>query len=77
MLIWFTNEIMDLIINKSSKSHFKGAVDKDVKIRPISLKTWTKVDISGQNDDNNRKIKDSKTIASWEISDGMFLNLKC
>ena len=38
-----------------SKSHFKGVVDKDVKIRPISLKTWTKVEFSGQNDDNNRK----------------------
>ena len=60
-----------------SKSHIKGVVDKDVKIRPISLKTWTTVEFSGQNDDNNRKIKDSMTIASWEISDGMFLNLKC
>ena len=60
-----------------SQSHFKGVVDKDVKIRLIALKTWTKVEFSGQNDDNNRKIKDSITIASWEISDGMFLNLKC
>ena len=59
------------------KSHFKEVVDKDVKIRPISLKTWTKVEFSGRNDDSNRKIKDSMTIASWEISNGMFLNLKC
>ena len=65
----------DMVIG--SKSYFKGVVDKDVKIRPISLETWTKVEFSGQNDDNNRKIKDSMTIASWDISDGMFLNLKC
>ena len=60
-----------------SKSHFKGLVDTNVKTRPILLKTWTKVEFSGQNDDNNRNMKDSMTIASWEISDGMFLNLRC
>ena len=53
----------------SSKSHIKGVVDRNVKIRSILLKAWTKVDISGQNDDNNRNIKDSMTIASWEISE--------
>ena len=47
----------------SSKSHIKGVVDKNVKIRPILLKTWTKVEFSGQNDDNNINIKDSMTIA--------------
>ena len=31
----------------------------------ILLKTWTKVELSGQNDDNNRNIKDSMTIASY------------
>ena len=61
----------------SSKSHIKGVVDGNVKTRPILLKTWTKVEFSGQNDDNNRNIKDSLTIASWEISDRMFLNLIC
>ena len=61
----------------SSNSHIKGVVDRNVKIRPILLKTWTKVEFSGQNDDNNRNIKDSMTIASWENSDGIFLNLRC
>ena len=41
----------------------------------ILLKTWTKVELSCQNDANNRNIESSITIASWEISDGMFLNL--
>ena len=59
------------------KSHIKGVADKNVKIRPILLKTWTKVEFSGPNDDNDRNIKDSVTIASWEISEGMFLNLRC
>ena len=36
------------------------------------LKTLTKVEFSGKNDDNNRNIKDSMTIASREISDGTF-----
>ena len=40
------------------------------------LKTFTKVKFSGQNNDNNRNIKDSMTIASWEISDGTCLNLR-
>ena len=53
----------------SSKSHIKGVVDRNVKIRPILLKTWTKEEFSGQNDDNKRNIKDSMTVASWEISD--------
>ena len=48
----------------SSKSHINGVVDRNVKIRPILLKTWTKVDFSGHNDENNRNIKDSMTIAS-------------
>ena len=61
----------------SSKSHIKGVVDRNVKIRPILLKTWTKVEFSGQNDDIYRNIKDSMTVASWEVSDGMFLNLRC
>ena len=43
-----------------------------VQIRPIVLKTWTQVEFSGQNDDNNRNIRDSMTIALWEISDEMF-----
>ena len=60
-----------------SKSHIKGVVDKNVKTRPIQLKTWTKVEFSGQNDDNDRNIKDSMTIASWDTSEGMFLNLRC
>ena len=33
------------------------------------FKTCTKLEFSGQNDDNNINIKDSLTIASWEISD--------
>ena len=60
-----------------SKSHFKGVVEENVKIRAIILKTWTKVEFSGQNDNNNRNIKGSMTIASWEISDVMFLNFRC
>ena len=61
----------------SSKSHIKGVVDRNVKIRPILLKTLTKVEFCGQTDYNNRNIKDSMTIASWDISDGMFLNVRC
>ena len=68
-------------ISYSQHLRFKNinhkVVDKNVKTRPIRLKTWTKVEFSGQNDDNNRNIKDSMTIASWEISEGMFLNLRC
>ena len=60
-----------------SKSSIKGVIDKNVQIRPIFLKTWTKVKFSEQNDDNNRNVTDSMTIASWEISDGTFLNLGC
>ena len=60
-----------------SKSHIKGVVDKNVKIRPNFVETWTEVEFSGQNDDNNRNIKDSMTIVSLEILDGMFLNLRC
>ena len=59
------------------KSIIKGVVDENVNIRPILLKTWTKVKFSGQNDVNNRNFKDSMTIASWENLDGMFLNLRC
>ena len=55
-----------------SKSIIKGVVDANVNIRPILLKTWTKVEYSGQNDFNNRNFKDSMTIASWENLDGMF-----
>ena len=52
----------------------KSNIKRDMaKIRPILLKTLTKV--AGQNDDNNGNIKDSMTFASWEISDGVFLNL--
>ena len=58
-----------------SKYNIKGVVDKNVKIRPILLKTLTEVEFSAQNDDNNRNIKDSTTIASWEISDGAFLKM--
>ena len=60
-----------------SKSIIKGVVDENVNIRPILLKTWTKVKFSGQNYVNNRNFKDSMTIASWENLDGMFLNLRC
>ena len=55
-----------------SKSIIKGVMNKTVQIRPILLKTWTHVEFSGQNDDNNRNIRDSMTIALWEISDEMF-----
>ena len=55
-----------------SKSIIKGVINKTVQIRPILLKTWTQVEFSGQNDDNNRNIRDSMTIALWEISDEMF-----
>ena len=55
-----------------SKSNFKGAMDRNVQIRPILLKSWTQVEFSGQNNDNNRNITDSMTIALWEISDEMF-----
>ena len=60
-----------------SKSNIQGVMDKNAKIKPILLKTWTKVEFSGQNDDNDRNLKNSKTIALWEISDGMFLSLGC
>ena len=55
-----------------SKSIIKGAMNKTVQIRPIVLKTWTQVEFSGQNDDNDRNIRDSMTIALWEISNEMF-----
>ena len=55
-----------------SKSNIKGVMDRSVEIRPIVLKTLTKVEFFGQNDDNNRNTKDSLTIASWEISEGHF-----
>ena len=55
-----------------SKSNIKDAMDRNVQIRPILLKSWTQVEFSGQNDDNNRNITDSMTIALWEISDEMF-----
>ena len=55
-----------------SKSIIKGVVDANVNIRPILLKTWTKVEYSGQHDFNDRNFKDSMTIASWENLDGMF-----
>ena len=57
---------------KCSKSIIKGVMNKTVQIGPILLKTWTQVEFSGQNDDNNRNIRDSMTIALWEISDEMF-----
>ena len=55
-----------------SNSNIKGAMDKTVQIRPILLKTWTQVDFSGHDDDNNRNIRNSMTITLWEISDEMF-----
>ena len=55
-----------------SKSIIKGVMNKTVQIRPILLKTWTQVEFSGQNDNNNRNIRDSISIALWEISDEMF-----
>ena len=55
-----------------SKSIIKVVMNKTVQIRPIVLKTWTQVEFSGQNDDSNRNIRDSMTIALWEISDEMF-----
>ena len=55
-----------------SKSIIKEDLNKTVQIRPILLKTWTQVEFSGQNDDNNRNIRDSMTNALWEISDEMF-----
>ena len=61
----------------SSKSNIKGVIDTNVQIRPILLKTWTQVEFSGQNDGNKRNIRNSVTIALWEISDRMFLNLGC
>ena len=51
----------DIVI--CSKSNIKGVMDKNVYIRPIFLKTLTKIEFSGQNDDNNRIIKDFMTIA--------------
>ena len=54
-----------------SKSIIKGGMYKTVQIRPIVLKTWTQVEFSGQNDANNRNIRDSMIIALWEISDEM------
>ena len=50
-------------------------MDTNVLIRPILLQIWTKVEFSGQNEDDNRNIKYSIAIASWEIPDGTFLNL--
>ena len=61
----------------SSKFNIKAVIDINVQIRPILLKTGTQVEFSGQNDNNKRNIRDSVTIALWEISDGMFLNLGC
>ena len=54
------------------KSIIKGVMNKTVQIRPIVLKTWTQVEFPGQNDDNNRNIRDGMTIALWEISNEMF-----
>ena len=59
----------------SSKSVIKGVMDKNVLIKPILLTTWTRVEFSGQNDDNDRNVKISLAIALWEIRDWMFLNL--
>ena len=42
-------------------------MDRNVYIKPILLKTWTKVEFPGQNDDINRNIKSSIAIALWEI----------
>ena len=42
---------------------------------PMFFLIWTKVECSCQNNDNNRKVKFSMTIASWDISDGMFQTL--
>ena len=61
----------------SSKFNIKGVIDINVQIRPILLKTGTQVEFSGQNENNKRNMRDSVTIALWEISDGMFLNLGC
>ena len=33
-----------------------------MSISPFLLKTWTKVEFPGQNDDNRRNIKDSKIL---------------
>ena len=55
----------EMVIN--SKSHIKGEVDRNVKIRPILLKTWNKVYFSGPNDDINRNIKDSMTCIMREF----------
>ena len=55
-----------------SKSIIKGIMNRTVQIRLIVLKTWTQVEFSGQNDDNNRNIRNSMTIALWEICDEMF-----
>ena len=52
-----------------SKSIIKGVMKKTVQIWPILLKTWTQVEFSGQNYDNNRNIRDSMTIALWENID--------
>ena len=47
-------------------------------IRPIWLKPWTEVEFFiGRNDDNSGGTDHSMTIASWQMSDGMFSNLKC
>ena len=51
-----------------SKLNIKGVIDKNAYMKPILLQIWTKVQFSGQNDDNNRNIKNSITIASWDIS---------
>ena len=51
-------------------------MDEGVLIRSTLLKTLTKVELYGHNDDNNRNIKDPIIIASWETSDEMF-NLGC
>ena len=45
-------------------------MDKNVQLRPILLKTWTQIEFSGQNDDNNRNIRDFVITALLEISDG-------
>ena len=42
-----------------SNLNIKEVIDINAQIKRILLKTWTKVELSGQNDDINRNIENS------------------
>ena len=54
-------------LGNSSKSIIEGYMEEHIKNRLLLLKTFTKVEFYGENNEINRNIENLMTIALWEL----------